>query len=244
MLENLRFSLVIPAYNEQAYLPRLLDTVDAARAAYTGGAAAIEVIVSDNASTDDTAAVAASRGCRVTRVDKRVIAAVRNAGGDAARGEIVCFVDADMRIHPQTFNEIDRALAAGRVVAGATGALPDRWSLGLIVTAALMLPLCALFRIDTGVVFCRREDFLAIGGYREHRLYAEDVAFLYDLWSLGRPRQQGLTRVLSARAIASTRKFDKYGEWHYFRLPFIALQGMFVEQGQQNWVKKYWYEDR
>lgn len=31
---KMRFSLVVPAYNEERYLPRLLDSVDAARGAY------------------------------------------------------------------------------------------------------------------------------------------------------------------------------------------------------------------
>ncbi|MEO7133099.1 MAG: glycosyltransferase, partial [Vicinamibacterales bacterium] len=68
-----RLSLVIPAYNESALLPRLLDTVDAARARVHGGAEAVEVIVADNASTDATAAIAAGRGCRVATVSKRMI---------------------------------------------------------------------------------------------------------------------------------------------------------------------------
>src|SRR5207249_845038 len=47
-----RVSLIIPAYNEAAYLPRLLDSVDAARARFARGAEAVEVIVADNASSD------------------------------------------------------------------------------------------------------------------------------------------------------------------------------------------------
>ena len=63
-----RCSLVIPAYNEARLLPRLLDSVDAARSRYKGS---VQVIVADNASTDKTAAIAAARGCEVARVEKR-----------------------------------------------------------------------------------------------------------------------------------------------------------------------------
>jgi glycosyltransferase involved in cell wall biosynthesis len=105
-----RFSLVIPAYNEQRLLPRLLDSIDAARSAY-GDRDAIEVIVADNMSTDGTAQIASARGCRVVSVEKRVIAASRNGGARVAQGEIVGFIDADMQLHPQTFVEIDRACA-------------------------------------------------------------------------------------------------------------------------------------
>ncbi|MFB3110649.1 MAG: glycosyltransferase family 2 protein, partial [Gemmatimonadales bacterium] len=105
-----RFSLIIPAYNEEAYLPRLLDTVGIARAAYRDGPDAIEVIVADNGSTDATAEIARASGCRVVSVAKRVIAAARNGGAAVARGALLAFTDADMRIHPETFNAIDEAM--------------------------------------------------------------------------------------------------------------------------------------
>ncbi len=104
-----RHSLVIPAYNEEAYLPRLLDTVDRAREQYSAGATLIQVIVADNASTDRTAHIARTHGSEVVVVEKRVIAAVRNGGARAARGVVLSFVDADSQIHPATFDEIDRA---------------------------------------------------------------------------------------------------------------------------------------
>jgi len=111
-----RFSLVIPAWNEEALLPRLLDTVDVARARFRRGPDAVEVILADNASTDRTAALARDHGCRVVRVELRSIAAARNGGAHAARGEVVAFVDADMRIHPETFNAIDAALASAKAL--------------------------------------------------------------------------------------------------------------------------------
>ena len=55
---NPRISLVIPAFNEEAFLPVLLDSVDHARGRYARGGDAIQIVVADNASTDDTAAIA------------------------------------------------------------------------------------------------------------------------------------------------------------------------------------------
>ncbi len=93
-------SLVVPAYNEAACLPRLLDTMDAAKNRYRCGPEQIEVIVADNDSTDETPRIAAARECRVAHVPKRMIAAARNGGAAVARGEIVAFADADFRLHP------------------------------------------------------------------------------------------------------------------------------------------------
>ena len=135
-----RFSLVIPAYNEAALLPQLLDSVDAAKQRYRGGPDAIEVIVGDNDSRDATAGIATARGCKVAHVAKRAIAAARNGGARIASGEIVCFIDADSRIHVETFNAIDDALASGRVIVGATGVHPDRWSLGRMTMQPLTGP--------------------------------------------------------------------------------------------------------
>src|SRR5262245_39078148 len=146
-------SIVIPSYNEAALLPRLLDTVDAARDRFAGGRDAIQVIVADNGSTDETAAIARTRGCLVVPVAKRMIAASRNGGAAAATAPILCFVDADMQIHAETFNAIAAAMANSRFVGGATGITMERWSVGIALTFAAILPLVWLTNMDTGVVF-------------------------------------------------------------------------------------------
>lgn len=240
-----RLSLVIPAYNEARFLPRLLDSVDEAARRYTHGAAAVEVIVADNASTDRTAELARLRGCRVVSAEKRCIAAARNAGGRAARGEIVGFVDADMRIHPETFNAIEKALAADRIVGGATGCTLERWSVGLTVTFAIFLPMVWLTRFDTGVVFCRRTDFEATGGYDETLRLAEDVAFLVALRRVGKKHGKRLTRLRHVKALASTRKFDEHGDWHYLTtIPRWTVAYLFKRPGALGEIERYWYEPR
>ena len=239
-----RFSLIIPARNEEAYLPRLLDSIDVARNVYHGGADHIEVIVADNVSTDATAQIARQRGCRVVRVETRNIGAVRNGGIRASSGEIVTTVDADARIHAETFNVIDETLRTGRVIAGATGVTLERWSLGIRVTYAWMAVMVWLIGIDTGLVFCTRKDFDAVGGYNEKRRFAEDVEFLWQLRRLGRPRGQKLARVSSAKAIYSTRKFDLYGDWHYFRLVLTTGRGLFFPEAPNKAADEYWYSDR
>lgn len=237
-------SLVIPAYNEATLLPRLLDTVAAARARYHRGLDAVEVIVADNLSTDATATVAAAAGCAVVQVAERRIASVRNGGATVAHAPVLAFVDADSRIHPETFNAVDHALATGRYVAGATGVRLERWSVGIATTYALMIPWVWILRMDTGVVFCRRADFEAIGGYDERRLFGEDVQFLWDLRRLGRARGQRLVRLRRVKATASMRKFDRWGDWHYVTNMFRLLPLMLRRPGASTeFARRYWYGD-
>lgn len=240
-----RISLVVPAYNEEKLLPRLLDSVDLARARYSGGPAAVEVVVADNASTDATAEIAGSRGCRVARVEKRAIAAARNGGAAIASGEILCFLDADSEIHPDTFDVVRRTLETGRFVGGATGVRFERWSLGLATTFAVMMPVVWATRMDTGVVFCRLDDFRAVGGYDESRLFAEDVVFLLALRRLGKSRGQRLARPRGAKALTSARKFEKHGQWHYLTTGLaVALRSLRSPRVADEFARRYWYEDR
>lgn len=235
-------SLIIPAHNEIGLLPRLLETVDEARRRFAPGSDAIEVIVADNASTDGTGDLAASRGCRVAHVPERRIACARNGGARAARGRVLCFVDADMRIHPDTFNAVHGAMARNDVVAGATGVRLERWSPGIVATYAAFMPFVFLSGMDTGVVFCRRADFEAIGGYDERRELAEDIAFLWALRKLGRQRGQRLLRATQAKAVVSMRKFDQHGDWHYFTkiLP-NCLPSLFNPSRRVDFAARYWY---
>ncbi len=236
------FSLIIPAYNEEAYLPVLLDSVAVARARYNGGPDDIEVVVVDNASTDATADLARSSGCRMVGEDRRVIAAVRNTGARHARGQVFVFVDADNIMHPDTFNAIDKSLSTGKVIAGSTGVNMQRMSLGIAVTYALMVPLVWLTRMDTGVVFCRRNDFETIGGYNEDLLFAEDVKLLWDLMRLGWKQGRKLSRIRSVKATYSTRKFDKHGDWHWLGLLLRLSFGLvFSKSSMNNFARKYWY---
>lgn len=239
-----RLSLVIPAFNEAALLPRLLDTVDAARARFVHGPDAVEVIVADNSSTDATAAIAAARGCRVASISKRMIGSARNGGAALATAPILCFTDADMQIHPDSFNAIERALADPKVAGGATGITMERWSAGIAATFALLLPFVWLTRMDTGVVFCRRDDFIRIGGYSEVRSFAEDIDFLWKLTRLGWSRGQRLTRLRPVKAVGSTRKFDRYGDWHYFTMmPMVGVRTL-LHGSDSRGARSYWYDDR
>ncbi len=90
---RLRVSIVIPAYNEERHLRASLQAI----AIQT--VAPYEVLVVDNNSNDQTAAIAAEFSfVRVVSELKQGIVYARNRGFDAASGDIIARIDADTRL--------------------------------------------------------------------------------------------------------------------------------------------------
>lgn len=91
----MRFSLIIPAHNEEAYLERCLRCAVAELQA-NRHRGAFEIVVIDNASTDRTAEVAARvPQVRVVAEPAKGLTRARQRGLEEARGEIVAYIDAD-----------------------------------------------------------------------------------------------------------------------------------------------------
>ena len=89
-------------------------------------------------------------------------------------------------------------------------------------------------------------DFEQIGGYNEDRLFAEDVQFMLELRRLASTQSRRLTFGTRTKAIFSTRKFDKYGEWHYLAVPFRVAWNLLRRRSFaiSDWARRYWYEER
>lgn len=103
----MKFSIVIPAYNEQEHIGKTIASIlaqDADRLSY-------EIIVADNGSQDETARAAAEAGADlvVSETEKKGPNAARQQGFLASRGEIIAFLDADCRVPHDWLKRIGRA---------------------------------------------------------------------------------------------------------------------------------------
>jgi glycosyltransferase involved in cell wall biosynthesis len=100
----MKVSIIVPAYNEEKLLPRCLKSILSARLSENH-----EIIVVNNASTDRTEEIAKSfSGVKVINESNKGITRARQAGFQAATGDILVFFDADTLI-PANWFEIAMA---------------------------------------------------------------------------------------------------------------------------------------
>jgi glycosyltransferase involved in cell wall biosynthesis len=178
-------SVVIPAHNAAWCVRRAIDSVLAQ------SVPCLEILVVDDGSTDDTAAVLAAYGDRIHVVHKRNggLSSARNAGIFAARGTMVAFLDADdwwlpgkiaaqhdvMQRHP----EIGFSSVAARIEDPDGHFLhvwpPPRWQ-GSFLEYLFHHP-AAVAGSGSGVVV-RREFFDRVGTFDEGLKSLEDI----DMW--------------------------------------------------------------
>lgn len=254
-------SVVIPAYNEAKFLPATLRAIQIAQARFTqdqvseiralGSRSAssvpawppIEVIVVNNASTDDTAAVAQELGVRVIDHEIRNISSVRNAGIRAAQYPIVVMIDADSFLPEHAFTEVVQVMRRGDVIGGA-------FHVKILTENRLLAVLAPLFQrviraiagISGAMFFFNRDAAIAMGGFREDRLAAEDSRFSLDLIRYG--RDHGGRRFVYLRQVTVGTLDRKDSDLRTsFRWMRLALQA-FMGRKQDIKDLDYWYDPK
>jgi glycosyltransferase involved in cell wall biosynthesis len=117
----MRISVIVPVHNGGENLRRCLQGVAAATRPPD------ETIVVDDGSTDGSAADAAALSARVvtTAAGPRGPAYARNRGAEAATGDVLVFVDADVVVHRDALARLETVLAGEPDVAALFGSYDD-----------------------------------------------------------------------------------------------------------------------
>ena len=135
----MKFTIIVPAFNEEAYLAATLDSIQAA-AAHLRARSEVDtdVIVVDNNSNDGTTAVARGKGATVVHEPAQGVARARNTGARLAEGDVLVFIDADVIVPPKLFDEIHAAMSDPNCVGGAVDVdyRPRRLSMRLYLRVA------------------------------------------------------------------------------------------------------------
>jgi glycosyltransferase involved in cell wall biosynthesis len=234
-LSKSMISFIVPAYNEEH---ELSDTLAAIREAGAGATQPYEIIVVDDASTDATPEIASRAGAKVIPINRRQIAAARNAGARAAQGEYLFFIDADTRIHQAHISGAIAALAAGCSGGSAWMAMDELVPIwGRMLWRGLSVVYFGLNLGAGAFLFTTRRNFDAVGGFDEQYFAGEEVYFSLELKKLG-----GF-KVLREPVVTSGRKLRMYPAKHFLRKFFgVIVRG---PRGVRSRAKlSLWYDGK
>ncbi len=217
----MKYSIIIPTYNEEKLIPHLLvqlsDNELKKKFDY-------EVIISDGGSKDKTLEFAYQYADKVvehTENKKQLISEGRNRGAESSAGGILIFLNADVKIPDvrNFFEAIESDFLSSQYIAMtcAVTVFPEEE----IFTDKIFLSFYNYYfsflnKIGLGMgrgecQVLRRKDFFSLGGYNEKMVAGED----FDLYK--RLRKKGKILFLRSSCIyESPRRYRKYGHLKIF----------------------------
>src|SRR3989344_7329602 len=196
-------SIVIPTFNEEMFLPKLLKSIK------NQTFEDYEIIIADNNSKDNTTKIAREYKCRL--VKGGLPSTGRNNGANVAKGDYILFLDADV-ILPMDFLEKSLKEFEDRYLEAATCEfipLSDKkidqflhkFSNGIIRTLQYIKPFGAGF-----CILVTKRIHNRINGFNESLRLCEDHDYLERISKLG------TFRILkNPKIYVSTRRFEKEG---------------------------------
>jgi glycosyltransferase involved in cell wall biosynthesis len=181
---GIKISAVIPAYNAERFLPRCLKSV------FAQTLKPYEVIVVDDGSTDNTAALAEQLGAKVIRRQNGGIADARNTGIQNASCEWIAMLDVDDLWAPEKLERQSACIQSDTVLLYTGIRIFDDSGVRSVhpavdaISAKKMLRYCN--SITPSSVMVRRDTFMQVGGFRKGINACED----WGLWFRMRPLGQ------------------------------------------------------
>jgi rSAM/selenodomain-associated transferase 2 len=211
---SLNISIIVPVLNEGDRSRPFLEHLRAC-------APCAELIVVNAAGSEIVSPSVAGLCDRVVTA-RRGRAAQMNAGANIASGDVLWFVHADCRVPENSLSEITRVLAHAGTVGGCFRIRFPRQELIYRVSDAggnIAVGVFGRCYGDHGI-FCRREDFFAVGGYPDLPLL-EDAEFYRLL------RQRGRTQQLAAKIVPSPRRYEEIGPYR-LTAAYLLLSALYI----------------
>ena len=222
----MRLSFVIPAYNEEAYLPACLDSILAQIKNVPGGA---EVIVVNNASRDKTREVALSYpGVRLIDEPQKGLTFARQAGFKACTGDLIANVDSDSRLTPGWVETVLQAFDGDKKLVAISGPLVyydllprQRFSVQIFYLIAFSVYILNRYILRAGSMVqggnfvLKRSGLEAIGGFDTSiSFYGEDTDIARRMNRVGK-----VEFTLKLKMFSSARRLKQEGmltiAWRY-----------------------------
>ena len=234
---TIRYSVIIPAYNEAEWLPITLAFLQRSMASFSMPG---EIIVVDNNSTDKTEQIAKRFNARVIFEPVNQISRARNAGARIAKGDYFIFLDADTRLSEGLIRNALIHLSHGRCCGGGASVSFSK-AVPRIVRAALGLwNRCSkAFGIAAGCfIYCLRQGFEEAGGFSEKVYASEEIWFSRKLKSWGKKNGMRFHVLADPPIITSNRKLEWFSLSQMVLILFICLFPFIVRSRS---LCAFWY---
>jgi glycosyltransferase involved in cell wall biosynthesis len=180
----MKISVIIPAYNAARFLPRCLKSV------FAQTLKPEEVIVVDDGSTDNTAALAAQLGARVISLSNGGISNARNTGIQNASGEWIALLDADDSWAPEKLERQTACIRPETVLVYTGLRIFDDVGVRAERPAIDAISAITMLRyhnpITPSTVLVRRDSIMRIGGFHKGIRSCEDWEMWVRLQHLGK----------------------------------------------------------
>jgi glycosyltransferase involved in cell wall biosynthesis len=221
------YSVIIPAYNEEAFLLQTLKALQTAMAAVTMKG---EIIVVDNNSTDKTPDMAKQYEAKVVFEPINQISRARNAGVKHARGIYLLFLDADTLISPGLLQTALQNLKNKQCSGGGSTFIPDKKIKPFYQRG---MDIWNWFSVRSEIaagsfIYCLRDGFEAVGGFSEKVYASEEFWFSINYKRWGKKRGLGFKIIDTAPVITSTRKLDWYSSPRIILMLFLFVLCPFI----------------
>ena len=214
----MKLSIVIPAFNEEKLLPATLAAVTVAAAALTEEGITHEVIICDNNSTDQTAAIAGAHGAQVIFESINQISRARNTGATLATGDWLLFLDADSPPSRELFADLTAVLKDDTVLYGGCMLQMDEPNRTAQVFVNIWHFLAKWSRLAAGsFLFVRREAFETTGGFGSYLYPGENVELGKRLGRMAKQRKQRFVFLTDHPLVTSGRKLKFHSGWWHIR---------------------------
>lgn len=199
------FSIIIPAHNEEKYLPSTLDSIQ--RQSFRD----YEVIVVANGCTDKTDQAIAQQtnpNVKLFSLKQANVSRARNHGASQATGDILVFLDADTQFESTTLQTIHQQFTSPYIMA-TTKVKPDSKHLkhNLAMGFKNFYLQTGLHKGCSGAFICRRENFDKVNGYDASIVIGEHRQLIQKLQPLGK------YICLDTYVTTSMRRWEQWGLW-------------------------------
>jgi glycosyltransferase involved in cell wall biosynthesis len=227
-----KFSVVIPTYNEAKYIDNALSALK--QQSFKD----FEVIVKDGLSQDATIKKAKKFTKKVFSRKDSSAADARNQGAGYAQGDVLVFMDADTLLPPDTLAHFEQILNNEKVVGASCRKVPisnsilDRILYEFVNFSTWVGSILRLGGAHGNLMLIRRDAFMAVGGFNPDIIVAEEQELIRRALRFGK-----YVFLFNHSVYENPRRVRQWGRLRLYRAWFVGMFKSFRVGKKQKYEK-------